>query len=379
MNEEAGAQFVDEVLGRQATSGESLPKARRSHSSELIDSMQYFARSNAWKPLRPLRKNWQEVVAQLCAAKEARPGTGSATGATASAGETVTKSLTERVRDWVGSDEFTEAKNILWRSYYANALVPELRPHDRPEMLDWIRILAALERLRPSLDGDDWRYDRRGCSCAERLSRARVSMPHELFAEVPAPDPVPEMPKNPVEAEIARLRAVLERLYRARRGLDSFYQRKISKVRLEPPPGPDRNVDDGEPTCDEQDREMVGATGQQPGMEVRASAVSRSAALQGPPPPWLLTQEDAEELRDVDAELERLGVPLAGSLVSRVAAALDDAIAADTALLSALESRIEVLGVGALAVARHTVRGLRPAWAAEVPREEQAERAGDAG
>ncbi|MEV7003300.1 hypothetical protein AB0N62_37305 [Streptomyces sp. NPDC093982] len=315
VNKEAGSAFVKDVEDwRQGHTGKSLQQARRTVSVEFLKSPQYFARNDIWKDLRPLRRNLQDYLARLCRpeGKKGDPETAQQ--------ETAAAALGEQARVWLDPERFAAAKSVLWRSYYANALAPEVRPGDRPEMLDWIRVLAALERLRPPPDEADWRYDPEGCACVARLSRARVNLPHELFTDAPEPTPVPQRPEDSIEEDIARLRDSLAGLLGARRNLDRFYRRRIGRLRLEPRPGDDDVT--------------VG-------------------------PPWLLTEEDADPLRDVVAELNRLGTPFDGSLVPHVVQVLDEAIASDTAALAVLESRVEVQGIGAMALARRTVRGLR--------------------
>jgi hypothetical protein len=342
-NKEAGERFVEEVSTWQREHEASLRVARRAVSVTAIESADYFARSDTWKDLRPLLNYFQYFIAAMCR-KEEKPDKDADVEATS-------REIGEKVRGWVvdAPDSFATAKKILWRSYYANALVPELRPNDRAEMLDWIRVLAALERLRPPSEDAEWRYDEEACACVERLNRARVNLPYELFAETLPSDPIPKKPEeDPVEEEIVALRASLKRLNIARRDLDQLYRRKVNALRLAPPP----------------DREH-GDAGARPGRAEAGDDAGSATAGQGPrsvPPPWLLTEEDAAELPELGAELDRLGVPLSGSLLPEVAGALDEAIAADTAALAALESRVDVLGIGpTMALARRTARGLRPA------------------
>ncbi|NNN32158.1 hypothetical protein HLK59_17670 [Streptomyces sp. S3(2020)] len=314
VNRTAGDEFVKEVEAwRKAHQGTSLRQARRTVSADLIRSSQYFARSDVWKDLRPLSKNMRDYLGRLCRTEgqnwvESR--------------ESSAAVLREQVRALIDDpDRFAEAKRIVWRSYYANALAPEIRPGDRPELLDWIRILAAVERLRPPQDEADWRYDAEGCACVARLDTARVNLPHELFVEPPGATPVPEKPDDSLEEDIARLVESIGRLRAARRNLDQFYRRRIGRLRLDPLPDDD-------------------------------DVVLR--------PPWLLTGDDADPLRDVATELRRLGLPFEGAIVPEVAQVLDEEIAADTAALTVLQTRVEVRGIGAQALARRTVRGLHP-------------------
>ncbi|MEV2267790.1 hypothetical protein [Nonomuraea africana] len=360
INEKAAAQFVVDVSTRQQQHRESLQVARRAVSSAFIESAEYFARSSTWEALRPLRKHFQDLVAGTCRTAE-KPEEGA--DVKAALGE-IESTLGEPVRDWIvnESDSYAKAKNILWRSYYANALAPELRPNDRPEMLDWIRVLAALERLRPPSDDAEWRYDEAGCVCVGRLSRARVNMPYELFAEMPPPDPAPDKPKDPVKEGIVALRASLERLDAARRDLDRLYRRKVNALRHAPPPAREQGIVEVEQPVDDVSPQPVDDVSPQPVDDA------------SPRPPWLLTEEDAGQLPGLEAELGRLGIPLAGSLVSEVADALDKAIATNTAALTALESPVDVLGIGpTMVLARRTVRGLRPAPRGSTGNVEQAE------
>ncbi|MDG5809098.1 hypothetical protein P9869_42130 [Streptomyces ossamyceticus] len=324
VNRMAGDEFVKEVEAwRKAHQGTSLRQARRTVSADLIKSSQYFARSDVWKDLRPLSKNMRDYLGRLCRTEGQQA---------AESREDSAAMLREQARALIDDpDRFANAKRVVWRSYYANALAPEIRPGDRPELLNWIRILAALERLRPPRDEADWRYDAEGCACVARLDRARVSLPHELFTDAPGATPVPEKPDDSLEEDIERLVESIGRLRAARRNLDGFYRRRIGRLRLDPLPEDD-------------------------------DVVLR--------PPWLLTDADADPLRDVAAELRRLGVPFEGAIVPEAAHVLDEAIATNTAALAALQSRVEVRGVGVLAVARRTVRGLRPP--AEQETEEQA-------
>jgi hypothetical protein len=343
INRAAGAQFVEEVSTRQHKHKESLQAARRAVSVAFIESADYFVRDDTWQDLRPLRKYFQDLVRGICRTENEAGGDPDVEVAL----REIASTLGGQVRDWVGSDSFANVKNSLWWSYYANALVPEARPNDRPEMLDWIRVLAALERLRPAPGDAELRYEE-SCACVERLSRARVNMPQELFAETPPPDPVPDKPKDPVQGDIVALRASIERLDAARRNLDQLYRRKVSKLRLAPWSNPER----GDAEAARPERAEAGDG---------APSAAGSEGVAGVPPPWLLTEEDAEQLPDLGAELDRLGVPLAGSLVPEVASALDEAIASDTAALAALESRVDVLGIGpTMALVRRTVRGFRP-------------------
>lgn len=321
VNRMAGTEFVKQVEAwRKAHEGTSLRQARRTVSADLIKSSEYFARSDVWKDLRPLRKNLRDYLGRLCRTEDQKSAEGRQSTAAV---------LREQARALIDDpDRFGDAKRIVWRSYYANALAPEIRPGDRPELLDWIRILAALERLRPPRDGADLRYDAKGCACVARLDRARVNLPHELFVEPPGATPVPEKPADSLEEDIARLVESIGTLRAARRNLDQFYRRRIGRLRLDPLPEDD-------------------------------NVVQR--------PPWLLTGDDADPLRDVAAELRRLGLPFEGATVPEAAHVLDEAIAADTAALTALQTRVEVQGIGARALARRTVRGLRP------PTEEETE------
>lgn len=362
INMEAGEQFVANVSAWQREHAESLEVARRAVSVELLESAEYFVRSDVWKDLRPLRKPIQDLVARMCrtddGADEAAPGENEST-------------IDEEVRRWVvgDSDSFADARFVLWRSYFANALAPELRPNDRPEMLDWIRIMASLERLRPPADDADWRYDEESCACVERLNRARVNMPYELFNEMPPSDPVPDKPKDPVDDDIVDLRASLGRLKAARRDLDLFYRRKINALRMAP-----------EPDREHRDAEAAPPQPAEGGDDLPVVAVA--GEFRDFRPPWILTEEDAEQLADVGAELHRLGVPLAGSLLPEVTGALDDAIAAETSALLGLESRVDVVGAGeTMAAVRRTVRGFGAArrdGAGSTVRDESGEQDGEA-
>ena len=306
INKEAGAQFVEEVSTRQREHGESLQLARRAVSVAFIESAEYLPGVTPGRICGPCASTSKTSSPELAGRKE-EPDEGADVEATP---REIESTFGEQLRGWVvdDSDSFANAKNILWRSYYANALAPELRPNDRPEMLDWIRVLAAFERLRPPSADAEWRYDEEGCACVERLSRARVNMPHELFAEMPPPDPVPDKPEGPVQEDIVALRAWLERLEAARRDLDRLYRRKVSTLRLAPPP--DREHGDAEAARPERAEAGDGAR-----------SATGSEGAHGVRPPWLLTEEDADQLPDLGAELDRLGVPLAGSLVPEVVCA----------------------------------------------------------
>jgi hypothetical protein len=358
INKEAGEQLVQDVLTRQEEHGESLPVARRAVSAAFIESAEYFSQSDIWKDLRPRRKHFQDLIAGVCHKVE-EPGEDAYVEAELREIESI---LGKKLRHWVAheGESFASAKKILWHSYYANVLAPELRPNDRSEMLDWIRTLASLELLRPPSDDVQWKYDEQGCASVEQLNRARVNMPQELFAEKPPlEDPVPVEPEDNVKEDVDTLRASFERLQAARRDLDKLYRHKVNALRLAPPPAggpgdaepaPPKRADDGVPSH------------------------SSSEGAQSARPPWLLTEEDAEQLTELGAELNRLGVPLAGSLVPDVAAALDEATAANTAALAALEGRVDVLGIGpTMALVQRTVRGFRPGPRGGVGSGEQAE------
>jgi hypothetical protein len=330
VNVEAGVRFVEEVADRRRKHEQSLPVARRAVAVAFIESEDYFAHNDIWAELRPLRKQLQDSIAGLCA------DDGPAVQIDADIGI--------RFRGWAVDepDSFLLAKNLLWRSYYANALAPAVRPHDRPEMLDWIRILASLERLGPPPGDSGQRSDAESCACIARLNRARVNMPHELFAETPPADPVPDKPQDPEEKKIAVLRASLGRLAAARSELERLHRRKVARLRLAPPPEPEPGRGDGDSA--QRERPQAGA-----------------GDLRVVRPPWLLTEEDAEGAADLGTELDRLGIPLAGSLVAEAAEALNQAIAAHTAALTTLESHVDVLGIGpTMTLARRTVRRFIP-------------------
>jgi hypothetical protein len=330
VNVEAGVHFVEEVTDRQREHEESLPVARRAVAVAFIESEDYFARNDIWAELRPRRQQLQDFIAGLCADDEPAVQ--------------IAADIGVRVRSWAADepDSYLRAKNLLWRSYYANALAPAVRAHDRPEMLDWIRILASLERLGPPPDNPGQRPDTEACSCIARLNRARVNMPHELFAETPPADPVPDKPQDQDAKKIAVLRASLERLTAARSELERLHRRKVARLRLAPPPEPEPGRGDGDAAQREQ-------------------AQAGAEDLRVVRPSWLLTEEDAEDAADLGAELDRLGIPLAGSLVAEAAEALNQAIAADTAALTTLESHVDVLGIGpTMTLASRTVRRFIP-------------------
>jgi hypothetical protein len=346
VNAAAAARFVDEVRAWQHAHNETLHAACRAVSISLIESHVYFAGNDTWEGLRPLLPQFQDFVARLCRTKSepetTEDGRRQRRGRAREADEVPPPRQVESALD--NPDAFGLAKHTLWLSYYANVLAPELRPNDRPEMLDWIRVLAALERLRPSQDGEEWRYDGAICDCVARLNSGRVNMPHELFAETPPPDPAPDDPKDPTDDEILVLRASLERLHAARRRLDQLYRYKVGRLRLESPEREPDDVENGRGAADG-----------------GAATAAGSEAVRPLRPLWLLTDDDAEAVPDVAEELGRLGLPLAGSIVPEAAEALDEAITARTAELAALESTVDILGVGpTMAVARRTRRGLKP-------------------
>ena len=354
---DSATEFVKAVRERQREHEESLERARRAVSVALIESDDYFTRSDAWKDLRPLRRRFQKLIARACR-PDGEPDEAPEGGTVEREGEDATgegedaagegETFAEQVRDWVVDDldSFAEAKSVLWRSYYANVLVPDLRPNDRGEMVDWIRILDAVERLDPGSGDPAWRYDKRACACVERLERARVHIPQELFAEKPPPDSPPDRPQDDTEDYKRSYQHRLERLQAARSAVDDLYRRKVSALRLadlNEPRRPERE----EPARERPEAEDAPGSGGQP-------ARARQA-------PWLLTDQDADAHAELAAELERLGVPMPGALVSEVTDALDQAIAADTTALVELESRVDLLGIGtAMTVARGTRRGFQP-------------------
>jgi hypothetical protein len=157
-------------------------------------------------------------------------------------------------------------------------------------------------------------------------------MPSELFVDAPPPDPIPEKPEDLVENEVVVVRASLDRLDAARRALDQLYKREVSALRLQPTAAELRDAETDGPEGAPVENGTQSAAGSQVAQDAR--------------PPWLLTEEDADELADLRSELDRPGVPLAGSFVREVANALDEAIAADTATLAAMEARVDILGIG---------------------------------
>lgn len=351
MNQEAGAEAVKEVLSRKEARGESLQAARRAVATDFIESVDYFVRSDDWKDLRPLRMQFKDLVAAICKSG-GKPEEGPDAGE--SLGE-IEQTLGVQVSGWVVSDSFARAKKSLWWSYYANVLAPYLRPQDRPEMLDWIRALAALERLRPQSDDADWAFDEAGCACVRRLNSARVSVPDGLFAEKPPPDQVAQKPRDLVRENIDTIRGSLEKLKAFRHELDLLYRRKINAIRL----AAGRALPAaGEPTPAE--------SGQTLSMGGGSASTERNNALtdEAPrpvDPPWLLTEDDTGKLDGLIEELNLLGVPVLGSLLPEVLEALNKAIAAKTAALTVLENPVDILGIGpTMSLIRRPLRGLQP-------------------
>jgi hypothetical protein len=137
INAETGAQFVADVMAWQEKYEESLYAARRAVSVEFIESAEYFARNDTWNDLRPELKRFQDLIAQICRKSKEPDGEvdiGEAPDTeeepAAAAPAAVDSTFSQEAQRWVndGYRSFGYAENALWRSYYANALAPELTP-----------------------------------------------------------------------------------------------------------------------------------------------------------------------------------------------------------------------------------------------------------
>lgn len=337
-NAEAGAAFVAEVAAHRADHRESLPEARRAVAEAVIGSDQYFARSEVWKSLRPLRTQILDLLAELCAEQDDEHGDDA---------ELRNDDATRLFSTIAADDGGAGARQILWRSYYANVLAPEIRPNDRPEMLDWLRIVTALQKVQPPPEREDERWVPEGCACVNRLWTSRVVLPQELFVDRPIDTPVPEQPPEPALQDGDRIRGVIEELVVFRGGLDRLYQARLSSLRLA---GARRASPGAQPVGDAEGRE--------------AAADGTSAAGSQParrtPPPWVITEDDADRLPKLPTSFDRLGIQLAGASLPELTNRLDELIAEQMATLMELESQVDVLGVGpTMTLVRRTGRGFR--------------------
>src|SRR5262245_30192900 len=70
INRAAGAAFVEEVSTWQQGHDESLQVARRAVAEAVIESADYFVRSDVWEDLRPLLVRFQDFIAKVCPTEE---------------------------------------------------------------------------------------------------------------------------------------------------------------------------------------------------------------------------------------------------------------------------------------------------------------------
>lgn len=344
--------WVKAVRTHQGERKTSLADARRGVAVEFMESDNYFTRSDKWTGLRPLRKQFRALVETTCKEREhelegEREGVTREDDAASGGDAAPAPSFSVQVRDWVlNQQEFRNAKRVLWHSYYANVFAPDVRPNDRGEIDDWIRIVDALERLDPSAEGRAWKFDESACQCIDRLRRARVHVPGEVFMEEAEAEKAPAKPTDEADHYKEKYRVRLARLTAARTAVDMVWQQKIRTLRLQEVTGATDSTDkDGNLTrADRQDSEP-----------------NADRPAQAPQAPWLFTAQDADDHPELARALEELGLALPGSLVSEVSGALDERIAADTGTLLELESRNDLFGVGAaMTIARRTQRRFSP-------------------
>ena len=371
-NREAGETFVVDVERRMKEHNESLPVARRRVGADVVGSGEYFTRHDAWQQLRPSggalvmlmqetahEADWQHVRQRA---------------------EEVILAVfpAEDLPDWLRSATYTRLVTTLWRSYYANALVNELRPHDRPEMLGWVRVFALLEVFRDEdrsakLNDDEKRgRDEWLAALARWLLRARLHMPVRLFQEpIPVDAEREELP-DPSEVRIAQLRTAIERAERAHAQLEDIYRLKLTRLRRRRVPA--------EPATDERGEGPAPREGQPAAVADERRADGTGGGLERADAPWWMAETDLSGRGELRAELARLRLPGDGSLVTEVASRLNAAMARDIGELQSLLSEQDVLGFGrTLAVIGRTRRVLTgapttPAAAAEPGAQSETER-----
>jgi hypothetical protein len=332
---EAGRAIVDDVERRMKENRESLPTARRAVGAAILESPEYFTQHEDWQRLRPSREALADTLHR----------------ASRGDGWNDTRRRLERIvvqafpgtdlSEWLHSTTFTELASVLWRSYFANVLADDRRPHDRPELLTWLRAVELFSVFREESLRDMHGHtesDRRDellTAFARWLIRARAHMPVRLFRERPALDVEREQPVDPSEERITELRAAIEHAAKAQEQLEEAYRAKLARLREDMRSvEPDETIPEGAPQ-------------------------TAGGGLEPADRPWRLTEADVSGHAELVAALSRLGFSTDRLLVMEVSSALTKALQRDISELQDLVSHSDVLGFGqTLAVIGRTHRPL---------------------
>lgn len=328
VDHEAADDFVADVQARFEQSEMTWGAARVATGQDVLDSDTYFTRHPGWQPLRPLRDALLVVMYESTAERTVDPAR--------EASEVLAPVLGGRyLEQWTTSDEYADLRRALWRSYFANIVAPGDRAHDRVEILDWARLLVFLESIA---GGDVYASER-----ARRLMRARFEVPSELFMrstrEVEGPEAEEQVAVE--EGRVDELRELLGRHEAARSQLEAIHRQKLARIRMAGRPSP-------QPVEEMEERAGENEPGYAEG------GMERSAV------PWRLTEDDLAGHDELRAELERLRLPVDGTYIGEISAAIDQQMADETSELTELTTTEAVVGVGARMSVIRTTRPMVP-------------------
>jgi hypothetical protein len=245
---------------------------------------------------------------------------------------------------------FPDLRESLWQSYYANLMLPELRPLDRPVLVFWIRLfqlLQALAKGEPSdaaeVVGAVMRFvsHRRPTSAApssarpllESFEKIRPAVPLAVVGRRPerrregaAP---PQTDEEGVSAEaLAEASRDVARLRQVRTRLDAMVAVRLSELRKSP-------AREGE-----------------------------AAGTRELPDPLAIRASDLDE--PDKAFLERMGIDVTGRYAT-VAGAIDAAVEATLEEIDEIQEVTETAVVGGILVRRRRARADIPEAAVGAP------------
>lgn len=214
----------DVIRELERAGDERDPDAARKHVGEAIVSAEdYYGRDRDWARLRPFAARFF-ALGRLAQEEERQ------------AFLRETEALFREVygddfslQAFLVGELFARLKAKAWRSYYGNVLAVTKQPADRGPLSRWLTFFWLLE----AANEDDFRQR------AQRLGRARPSVPGEFFQPVPERRPAEPAPgegaERPEEEEehprlptpLDRLREKLERLGAARGFLQELFSTKL--------------------------------------------------------------------------------------------------------------------------------------------------------
>jgi hypothetical protein len=279
LRDDAVAAAVIDRIHQRVAGGSSIEEARDAVASEVLMSDEYFVVDKRW---RRLNQEYGTIIDSMDKVFQDQDCHGFARNAEATLRRVFEANF--NLKRFLGGDDLTHLRSILWISYLANILRPADRPGDREPMVNWMRFFQMLENCQQG-DGDLLRTLR-------ETAASRPMVPSELFAAGPVAERLPRQEQDESRGgDLERITATIDTLERARGYLEAQFRAKLERfleLRVEP-----RLV------------QLPGPPGNEGPREVNFGA-SEVDLLEHAP--WWLRRDDFEGHQEQREVLEQIGV-----------------------------------------------------------------------